>query len=428
MKPAAQIQAAIELLDLIEDTKSPADRLMAQYFRDHRYIGSKDKAAISEWLYITLRRKATLAWLAEQLELPVEPRSLLAVAVAQSEDVVVNEMFNGEQYAPRKLSHVEKTALAKLDLIQLVDAPDWVRLNIPEWLTPKLLRSLGDDFESEMLALQERATTDIRVNTLKIAREALIKELESQGFSPQPTPISTLGLRFSTRVALFNQNAFKKGWFEVQDEGSQLLAAVCDVKPGMRVVDFCAGAGGKTLALAAMMENKGVLHACDVHSKRLENLGKRTKRAGVHNVQTHLLSSERDKWVKRNVGKMDVVLIDAPCTGTGTWRRSPDAKWNLQEEDLQNLVKLQNDILESAARLLKPGGKLFYATCSMLEDENEQQIELFLSENKEFSAGKIDMFDAKDERYQLRNHQLRTFPAKSGMDGFFVAVLEKGLK
>lgn len=425
MKPAAQIQAAIELLELIEDTQFPADRLMAQYFRDHRYIGSKDKAAISEWLYIALRRKATLVWLAEQLELAPGPRATLMVAVAHSENVVVNEMFNGEQYAPSKLSHSEKTALATLDSIKLEDAPDWVRLNIPEWLAPKLLRSIGDDFESEMMALQDRAATDIRVNTLKVTRAELVKELESQGFEPTPTPVSSKGLRFSKRVSLFNQNSFKKGWFEVQDEGSQLLAAVCDVKPGMKVVDFCAGAGGKTLALAAMMENKGVLHACDVHSKRLDNLGKRTKRAGVHNVQSHLLSSERDKWVKRNVGKMDIVLIDAPCTGTGTWRRSPDAKWNLQEEDLQNLVTLQNEILESASRLLKPGGKLYYATCSMLEDENEQQIELFLSENKNFSAGKINNIEKNDDLYQLRNHQLRTFPAKSGMDGFFVAVLEK---
>jgi len=425
MKPAAQIQAAIELLELIEDTKSPADRLMAQYFRDHRYIGSKDKAAISEWLYIALRRKASLAWLIEQIGLPIDSRGILAVAVAQSEGVVVTEMFNGEQYAPSKLSHVEKTALASLDSVKLSEAPDWARLNIPEWLAPKLLRSLGDGFEVEMLALQDRAATDIRVNTLKVTRENLIKELESQGFSPQPTPVSPNGLRFSTRVSLFNQNSFKNGWFEVQDEGSQLLAAVCDVKPGMRVVDFCAGAGGKTLALSAMMENKGVLHACDVHSKRLGNLSKRTKRAGVHNVQTHLLSSERDKWVKRNVGKMDVVLIDAPCTGTGTWRRSPDAKWNLQAEDLQNLIKVQNNILESAARLLKPGGKLFYATCSLLEDENEQQIELFLSENKDFSAGSINNIGGDSELYQLRNHQLRTFPAKSGMDGFFVAALEK---
>lgn len=425
MKPAAQIQAAIEMLELIEDTKSPADRLMAQYFRDHRYIGSKDKAAISEWLYTALRRKATLTWQAEQLGLPIEPRSILAVTVKHSDDVVVTEMFNGEQYAPNKLSHSEKTALARLDEINISDAPDWVRLNIPEWLAPKLSRSLGDDFEAEMLALQNRATTDIRVNTLKVTRTELVKELESQGFSPQPTPVSDKGLRFSTRVSLFNQNSFKNGWFEVQDEGSQLLAAVCDVKPGMRVVDFCAGAGGKTLALSAMMQNKGVLHACDVHSKRLENLGKRTKRAGVHNVQTHLLSSERDKWVKRNVGKMDVVLIDAPCTGTGTWRRSPDAKWNLQEEDLNNLIKVQNDILESAARLLKPGGKLLYATCSLLEDENEQQIELFLSENKSFSAGKITTLDVNDDLYYLRNHQLRTFPAKSKMDGFFIAALEK---
>jgi 16S rRNA (cytosine967-C5)-methyltransferase len=194
------------------------------------------------------------------------------------------------------------------------------------------------------------------------------------------------------------------------------------------VVDFCAGAGGKTLALAAQMQNKGVLHACDVHTKRLDNLAKRKKRAGAHNIQTHVLSSERDKWVKHNVGKMDVVLLDAPCTGTGTWRRSPDARWNLEPENLVALQTLQSNILDSASRLVKQGGRLIYATCSMLREENEERVADFLQKNHDFEKGELSNIELFAGLNVVENYQLRTSPAKSGMDGFFVAVLQRKVK
>ena len=204
-----------------------------------------------------------------------------------------------------------------------------------------------------------------------------------------------------------------------------MIALITQVKAGQKVVDFCAGAGGKSLAMAAQMDNKGVIHACDVHTKRLENLTRRKKRAGVHNIQLHVLSSERDKWVKRQAGKADVVLIDAPCTGTGTWRRSPDARWNLEPENLESLTLLQANILISAARLVKPGGKLIYATCSLLKSENEKQIQQFLECVDDFEPAALPEVEGLNKLDVFQNFQLRTSPAKTGMDGFFMAIMQR---
>ena len=199
------------------------------------------------------------------------------------------------------------------------------------------------------------------------------------------------------------------------------------MKPSQKVVDFCAGAGGKILAMAAMMQNKGTIYACDVHSKRLEQLTKRTRRAGVHNVRTHVLSSENDKWVKKHQQVADVVLIDAPCSGTGTWRRSPDSRWNLTQSDLQNLIETQSSILRSAKRLVKPGGVLLYATCSLLKDENEKQVERFLSNHEDFKLipDYFNEFDFDSNLLDVNDSSLRTYPGKTGTDGFFLAALQK---
>ncbi len=426
MRPAAQIQAVIELLDILKENPYPADRTMANYFRARRYIGSKDKAAISEWFYTVLRQRASLTYLVEQCGGEDHPRDLLIVALHQSGQMPA-EIFTGEDYAPEALSTAERTMLEALQAADLngllAIAPVAVQGNMPEWLTPLLQNSLGERFMDEMQAMQQRASTDIRVNLLKASREKVLESLKDEGYTVSETSVSPWGLRFDGRVGLFNLKSFKQGWYEVQDEGSQLLALVTNVQSGQKVVDFCAGAGGKTLALAAMMNNKGVIHACDVHSRRLEELGKRAKRAGVHNIQTHLLSTERDKWVKRNVGKMDVVLLDAPCSGSGTWRRNPDARWNLTEEALQQLQQTQQSILDSACRLVKPGGKLVYASCSLLKEENEQQVEQFLMNHPEFAAAELPDIGNAGQLIESDHYQMRTYPGMSGMDGFFVAVL-----
>lgn len=427
MRPAARVQATIELLNDRTETGYPADRLMAAYFKQRRYIGAKDKAAISEYFYSVLRQQSSLSFVLESASLPTDSRWLM-VALLRLAGEDVAEYFNGEQFSPAALSASALSQLVKLDISVLEAAPSHVQLNVPEWLEPKLQSVLGERYAEEMQSMNQRATTDIRVNTLKASREAVSEELERLGFACESTDLSPWGIRFSTRVALFNTDAFRQGRFEVQDEGSQLLALLSDVAPGQTVVDFCAGAGGKTLAMGAMMENKGSLYACDVHTKRLDQLAKRKKRAGLHNIRTHVLSSEQDKWVKQHAKRADTVLIDAPCSGTGTWRRSPDSRWNLSAEDLANLTRLQSSILDSASRLVKPGGRLLYATCSLLAEENEQQISAFLERNNDFKLGSLEMgtlLESKSERFEATDHSLRTFPGLSGTDGFYVAKLTR---
>ncbi|MCH2189298.1 MAG: RsmB/NOP family class I SAM-dependent RNA methyltransferase [Gammaproteobacteria bacterium] len=426
MQAPAQIQAVIELLDEISDRAYPADRTMANYFKHRRYIGSKDKAVISEYFYLILRNKLCFGYLLNKVGIPPNSRRLGAVLLRHL-GLRTDSYFNGQGHGPKPLSESDKKAIDLIDFADLSDAPLFVQLNVPEWLQERLQHSLGDMYESEMRASNEQATTDIRVNTLKSTVKQVSHFLKKVNLCPQKTPISPWGLRFDKRVALFGTQAFKDGWIEVQDEGSQLLALVSKVKPSQKVVDFCAGAGGKTLAMAAMMQNKGTIYACDVHSKRLAQLSKRTRRAGVHNVRTHVLSSENDKWVKKHQGAADVVLIDAPCSGTGTWRRSPDSRWNLTQADLENLLDTQYSILRSAQRLVKSGGVLLYATCSLLTDENEKQVERFLSNHEAFKA-MPDYFSDLDFDQSLLDvsaSQLRTYPSKTGTDGFFLAALQK---
>ena len=428
MRAAAQIQAAIELLEEIEIERHPADRMLSAYYRARRYIGSKDKAAISETVYDVLRQKGVLSWLANESGMEYSPRSWVLLYLLKNKRDI-DDLFLGGEYSPAIMTEGEATAIVYASrLIQenaIEKSPISARLNLPEWLVPIMQASLGDAFESEMRMMQERAELCVRVNTLKSQREDVQRALAQDDVKTSMTDFSPWGLTITQKVSLNNLSSFKSGLFEVQDQGSQLIALTAGVKPGDKVVDFCAGAGGKTLALAAQMKNKGVIHSCDVHTKRLDNLTKRKKRAGVHNVQTHVLSSERDKWVKRQTEKMDVVLIDAPCTGTGTWRRSPDARWNLGPENLASLTKIQANILDSASRMVKPGGRLVYATCSLLREENETQIERFLQKHSSFQVGVLSELEQLDGLDVFEKYQLRTSPMKTGMDGFFVAVLHR---
>ncbi|MEM7358964.1 MAG: RsmB/NOP family class I SAM-dependent RNA methyltransferase [Pseudomonadota bacterium] len=427
MRPAAQVQATIDLLDEIAASGYPADRVMAQYFRSNRYIGSKDKAAISEYFYTVLRNKLGYTYLLDQVGVSWGNRQLMAVLLKeQGQDLAA--LFNGQQYSPKPLAINDLAKLEALDLTALQDAPLHVQLGVPDWLAAGLEDSLGEAYEREMRASNRRASTDIRVNTLKADVPSALSELEKLGYSLKTGQLSPWCLRFDGRVGLFGLKSFNQGWFEVQDQGSQVLALISRVKAGDRVVDFCAGAGGKTLAMAAMMENKGSIDACDVHGKRLQQLSKRAKRAGAHNIRVHTLTSERDKWVKQHKEKADLVLIDAPCSGTGTWRRSPDSRWNLQPENLENLQQLQQSIMQSASRLVRPGGRLLYATCSLLKSENEAQIEQFLQDTEEFELGEIvlpaELAEQRD-RIEFKTHQLRLFPFLSETDGFYVCELRR---
>jgi 16S rRNA (cytosine967-C5)-methyltransferase len=412
----ARLLSAIELLTAIFKSTRPADGIASGYFRSRRYMGAKDRRDVYDQVYRVLRNRARLDWhLARQGVEIKDARARLLAALA------ILDRANPESLAPHFDSHVERNPVGLtmmerkwvvglgLEPINHPDMPDWVRYEYPEWLDERLRVLFGDRLGIEMNSMREEATLDLRVNTLKAPLGKVKAILASEGIEAHLTPLSPLGLRVRGRLNLMSLDAFRKGLFEVQDEGSQLVAQMVEAKPGEAIVDFCAGAGGKTLAIAAAMENKGRLMALDISEGRLFRSGERLRRAGVHNVMPHALAGPSDKWVKRNKGRFDAVLVDAPCSGTGTWRRNPDARWNLEPNDIEELVVLQGEILKSAARLVKPGGRLVYATCSLLPEENQQQVMKFLAEVPEFTLDK----------------ELQLTPAGQGTDGFYAARLFK---
>jgi 16S rRNA (cytosine967-C5)-methyltransferase len=435
MTPGARIEAAIGLLEQIEQGGAPADDIVAGYFRRHRFAGSGDRGAISEHIYAVLRRRAALDWWIERQGpgLPHDARRRMLAALALVEDwtpAAIDGACDGDRFRPQPLSLEERhlvEALARQKQ-ESRDMPPEVRGNYPAWLTPHLEEALGRALAREMAALNEGAALDLRVNRLKAReREAVRAALGREGVEAARTRLSPLGLRVFARIPLATLEVFRDGLVEVQDEGSQIAALLADARPGMRVVDFCAGAGGKTLALAASMGNRGHLVACDVSAPRLERATQRLRRAGASIVQRVPLSSARDKWVKRHARGFDRVFVDAPCTGTGTWRRNPDAKWRLKPEDLTELTALQAEILDSAERLVKPGGRLVYATCSLLGEENEAQIERFLAHHPDYALLPIAAVWAEviGGEPPESGDMLRLSPARHGTDGFFVAVLER---
>jgi 16S rRNA (cytosine967-C5)-methyltransferase len=440
MQPAAHIQSTIEVMDHVQsvwadDRRAPVDALLATYFKNRRYIGSKDRGAISDLVYFVLRHGGTLEWHIEQCKLQVTPRRLAMVALLfyaekghtplAYEDIA--RLFTGAKYAPAALSEQEKLMLSRCEGREFAPAnmPPAARYNYPDWLEGRLRDAFGDALPEAMLALNSQAPIDLRVNLLKCpSREDLILALDRDGYHGVPTPISPLGVRLKKRLPAFNTQAFKDGMYEMQDEGSQILGLLVDAKPGQKVIDFCAGAGGKTLAIAASMKNKGRLLAWDVNARRLDQIKKRLVRAGVDNVQAHVLESESDPFLKRHVGTADWVLVDAPCSGSGTWRRNPDLKWRFAPEDLMELKALQASILKQAARLVKPGGKLVYGTCSIFPDENGWQVKQFLINNPTF---RVAMPDKVWNNHVLLQEGAGPFlqlsPHKDGTDGFFGAVL-----
>jgi len=435
MTPGARIEAAIGLLDEIENARAPADDIVANYFRRHRFAGVKDRAAISQHIYLVLRRRAELDWWIERegrgLSRDARHRLLAALVLIEGwTPRAIAEACDGDRFRPAPLALAERRFLDALSLekIEHKEMPPPVRGNYPAWLHSHLEAVFGHGLQREMAALSGTAALDLRTNLLKIDdREKARAALAREGVDAARTPLSPLGLRVFERIPLGTLESFRQGFLEVQDEGSQLAALLAEARPGMRVVDFCAGAGGKTLALAACMRNRGHLVACDIAAKRLERATERLRRAGASIVQRVPLSSARDKWVKRHAQGFDRVFVDAPCTGTGTWRRNPDAKWRLRPEDLTELVALQADILDSAARLVKPGGRLVYVTCSLLAEENEAQVAHFLASHPDFSLLPIGPVwrEAIGTEPPASRDMLRLTPARHGTDGFFVALLTR---
>ena len=421
MTPAGQLAAAIDLLGLIEADPRPADAVANHFFRTRRFIGGGDRRAVSTLVWGVLRTRRHLGWWLDYCRAPHTPRLLLATQAlftGQTPNKIAAAFLSG-RYGPPTLEAAEMAVLEKLSTrtLEHPDMPEAVKFEVPDWILPKLRAQFGPTLAAEMHAMNEPAPLDLRINLLKASRDEALIALAGDGLKAETTEYSPWGLRLKNRQSVTTGKAFQDGLVEIQDEGSQLIALVVDAKPGMRVADFCAGAGGKTLAIAMGMGNKGHIVACDVSESRLEGAIKRLRRAGVHNAERHLLEPG-DKWVKRQEKKFDRVLVDAPCTGTGTWRRNPDARLRLTEQDLAELIAKQADILERAQKLVKPGGKFVYATCSVLQDENEAQMEAFMARHPEFTPLPLEAPEA------LRGSlNLRLSTARQGTDGFFAAVM-----
>ncbi len=456
MTPAGRLSASIEILEQFDGGDSPLDRICDSYFKSRRYIGSGDRRFISHLVFATMRNARKLDWWAgynsAHAVTPSPRLRVLAAAIfiLQWEfDAIIDAA--ADERGCGTLSDTEASWLAALTNQKsglISDAmSDGVKYECPDWLLPKIQAAYPESWAKELELMQAEAPVDFRVNTLKADREKIFAEISRAVEGAEKTPYSPCGIRLKTRQAFGSLPQIKDGTIEVQDEGSQIITILCDARPGHQVMDYCAGAGGKSLALAAMMQNKGRIVACDNHSRRLKNATERFRRAGVHNYELKLLDAESKKWLSRQAKRFDRVLCDVPCSGTGTWRRNPDLRYRFDETDLAELITLQQDILRQASKLVTPGGKLIYSTCSMLPEENEAQIEEFLKSNPDFvipaKAGvqeqqlnlpdnlfahyraKLDPRLHWDDKEAMSDEWrfLRLSPASHVTDGFFCAVM-----
>jgi len=432
MTPAARLAAAIEVFAAIENERRPAADVLKSWGLAHRFAGSSDRAAIAGLIYDGLRRRASSAFLMGT----DTPRAVLLGMLKRERGLdteAIAKLANGSHYAPEVLSADERN---RLDTANVSHAPPYIVGDYPEWLEPHFLRAFGDDRAEEGAALASRAPLDLRANILKGEREAASEMLSD--LKPELARWSPWGLRVRLSAdakspPIHAEPAFVKGLVEVQDEGSQVATWLSGAEPGEQVLDLCAGAGGKTLAMAAMMQNKGQIFATDSDKRRLVPIHDRLRRSGVRNVQVRAPKSIGGE-IDDLSGHMDLVLIDAPCTGTGAWRRNPDAKWRMRPGALEQRQKEQVEILDRAVSLVKDGGRIVYITCSVLQEENSGQIRAFLVRHPEFSAQPPeDVLRPLGERAFMFGKATRLYPEgvqmsprMTGTDGFFVSVLRRG--
>lgn len=418
MHPKALLDASASLIEAVFKFEHPADAVVARFFREHRSMGPRERATLSDTVYAVLRERLRFEWLARSGS-GSKWRRLAILGFPGDRDFLKSALNDAEK--------AWLDACAKVTDAELL-APH--RHNLPEWLAEELRTQVGGEFDALAASLLQPAPLDLRVNALKHnKREAVLAGLTAAGLSAAPTPYAPLGVRLQGKPSLGKLPLFVSGEVEVQDEGSQLLALLLDARRGEMVVDFCAGAGGKTLAVGAAMKNTGRLYAFDTSAHRLEGLKPRLARSGLSNVYPVAIAHERDERVKRLAGKIDRVLVDAPCSGLGTLRRSPDLKWRQTPESVAAQAELQQRILASAARLVKPGGRLVYATCSLLTQENEAVAEAFSAVHPGFEclpvAGLLTAAHV-DQPARLcageGGRYLRLWPHRHATDGFFAAA------
>ena len=412
----AQFNTLVEALTIVLPLTSPADVQLKRFFKEHAKLGVRDRAIIAETVYAVLRHRRAI----EQIATDGVPRKMALLALTRFQGMSSRELTNVLKKAEVTwLSDTKSFVPKKTSLGIEAELPDWVVAHLKPTMSEKEILALGR-------SMMNAAPLDLRVNTAKAKRDAVMKLLQRDGIVCEATPWSPIGIRLQTKVALAKHPAFLEGFIEVQDEGSQLLGMLMEPKRGEMVVDFCAGAGGKSLLLAAMMGSTGRVYAMDVSEKRLTNLGPRLKRSGLSNVTPQKLDSENDTKIKRLAGKIDRVLVDAPCTGLGTLRRNPDLKYRQSEQSLAELNVKQAAILQSAARLVKPGGRLVYATCSFLAEENEAIAEAFLAKHPQFKLVDINkIFERLKIPIKNQSAYFRLSPQQHATDGFFAAVMER---
>ncbi|MFG6461503.1 RsmB/NOP family class I SAM-dependent RNA methyltransferase [Roseateles sp. DXS20W] len=418
MHPNALLELCAELIAAVNKLDAPVDSTVSAFFRQHKNLGQRERASLAETVYALLRERLKFQNLAQSGSGPLNRR--LAMLAWRGSD----------SFLRAALSPAEQQWLAQVQAIAPESLQPRLRHNLPDWLAVPLQERLGDDeFWRLATALNEAAPLDLRVNTLKLKREEALEQLKAEGIDATPTPYSPLGLRIQGKPALNKLALFTSGGVEVQDEGSQLLALLLAPKRGEMVVDFCAGAGGKTLALGALMRNTGRLYAFDVSGHRLDALKPRLARSGLSNVYPAQIAHERDDRIKRLAGKIDRVLVDAPCSGLGTLRRNPDLKWRQSPQAVAELQAKQRAILASAARLVKPGGRLVYATCSLLDAENEVIAAEFAAAHPDFKPLGADEALSKVQvegaGALVENGALRLWPHRHATDGFFAVAWER---
>jgi 16S rRNA (cytosine967-C5)-methyltransferase len=415
--PPAILGNAEEVLREILRFMAPADVTLSRYFKDHPRLGGRERGAIAECVYAILRNKNFFTEFGGYgTGASATMRRLVLLGMAEAVGV---ESLGG-------LSEDENAFLARIQEIDRSLLPPKKRANLPDWLYDKFVAQYGEEETLQLAAvLNTPAPLDLRVNTLKTDREKVVAELATAPIVAEPTPYAPTGLRIQKKPALQNLPLFKEGAIEVQDEGSQVLAQLLGARRGEMVVDFCAGAGGKTLAIGAIMRSTGRLYAFDVSEKRLTKLKPRLARSGLSNVHPVVIAHERDAKVKRLAGKIDRVLVDAPCSGMGTLRRNPDVKWRQHAEDIAELTEKQASILDGASRLVKFGGRLVYATCSLLDEENDGIAAQFLATHPDFELVPMNKVLAEQRIPLEMGDYLKMLPHKHGTDGFFAAVFER---
>ncbi len=427
MRLGGRLAGAIEVLADIETRRRPVSEALKDWGLAHRFAGSGDRAAIGNIVYDALRKRLSHAWLMDDDSAQALGYAVMFRQWGFTPESLAQEL-EGDKFAPEPISADCLAALASRDL---KDAPPHVQADIPEWVQPIFEKAFGDRWLAQAQALSDRPSLDLRVNTLKASREKVIRALDRS--RPQTTEIARHGLRYpagegpSRLPNVTAELSYQKGWFEVQDEGSQIVSELVSPNEGDQILDFCAGGGGKTLAMSASMQNKGQIHAYDVDRQRLHPIIERLKRAGTRNVQVH----DNLAALAGLAGRIDRVLIDAPCTGTGTWRRWPETKWRLTEKNVEERASQQDAVLNQAADYVRPGGVLIYVTCSILPQENEDRISAFLAAHDDFEpVNAMEIYAAAFPQAATKaltrdGNSLTLTPALTGTDGFFFAMLKK---